>query len=116
MAMIFSKGDIVRVCLNPTEGKELKGDFRPCLVLSPKAFNRLGVTLIAPISQGGDFARVQGFTVSLMGCDSETQGIVLLSGIRMVDLKARKAKKIEQAPDEILEESLAILNAILETE
>ena len=113
---IFNKGDIVRVCLNPVQGKELKGDFRPCLVLSPKAFNRLGVTLIAPISQGADFARFQGFTVNLMGCGSETQGVVLLSGIRMVDLKARKAKKIEQAPNEIIEESLAILNAILETE
>ncbi|MDQ7050780.1 MAG: type II toxin-antitoxin system PemK/MazF family toxin [Enterobacterales bacterium] len=35
----------------------MSGDFRPCLVLSPKAFNRLGVTLIAPISQGGDFGK-----------------------------------------------------------
>jgi len=113
---IFNKGDIVRVCLNPVQGKELKGDFRPCLVLSPKAFNRLGVTLIAPISQGGDFARVRGFTVNLMGCGSETQGVVLLSGVRMVDLNARRAKIIEQAPIDILEESLAILNAILENE
>ncbi|MDQ7048770.1 MAG: type II toxin-antitoxin system PemK/MazF family toxin [Enterobacterales bacterium] len=76
---VFDKGDIVSVCLNPTQAKELKGDFRPCLVLSPRAFNRLGVTLIAPISQGGNFARVQGFRVNLMGCGSETQGVVFLS-------------------------------------
>ena len=113
---VFNRGDIVRVCLNPTEGKELEGDFRPCIVLSPKPFNKLGMTLIAPITQGGNFARVQGFTVTLMGTGTETQGIILLSGVRMVDLNARKTKKVEQAPCDIVDESLAILSAILEQE
>lgn len=111
---LFHRGDIVRVCLNPTAGKEQQGDFRPCLVLSPKAFNKLGMTLIAPITQGGDFARVKGFTASLMGTGTETQGVVLINGIRMVDLVARKAKKIESAPDDLVDEVLAILNTIIE--
>ncbi len=54
---IFDRGDIVRACLNPTAGNELQGDMRPCLVLSPKAFNKLGLTIIAPITQGGNYAR-----------------------------------------------------------
>ena len=111
---IFERGDIVRVCLNPTEGKEIQGDYRPCLVLSPKAFNRLGVTLIAPITQGGNFSRFEGFTVPLMGSGTDTQGVILTNGIRMVDLKARKAKKLEEAPGAVVEEVLAILGAILE--
>lgn len=49
----FERGDIVRVSLNPTPGKEQQGDFRPALVLSPAAFNALGVALVAPITQGG---------------------------------------------------------------
>ncbi|UAA39530.1 type II toxin-antitoxin system ChpB family toxin [Paraneptunicella aestuarii] len=111
---VFERGDIVRVCLNPTSGKEVQGDFRPCLVLSPKSFNKLGITLIAPITQGGDFSRFKGFTVALMGAGTETQGVILVNAIRMVDLQARKAKKLEQTPANIVEEVLAILGAILE--
>lgn len=111
---IFERGDIVRACLNPTSGNELQGEMRLCLVLSPKAFNKLGLTLIAPITQGGNFARFQGFSVSLMGAGTETQGVVLVNGVRSVDLKARKAKKIESVPSDIVDEALAILNAILD--
>ena len=111
---VFDRGDIVRACLNPTAGNELQGDMRPCLVLSPKAFNKLGLTLIAPITQGGNYARFQGFAISLMGTGTETQGVILINGIRSIDLNARKAKKIESVPSEILAEALAVLNAILE--
>lgn len=110
---IFERGDIVSACLNPTAGNKLQGDMRPCLVLSPKAFNRLGLTLIAPITQGGNVARFQGFSVSLMGTGTETQGVILVSGVRSVDLKARKARKIESVPSDIVDEALAILNAIM---
>lgn len=111
---VFNRGDIVRACLNPIAGNEMQGDMRPCLVLSPKAFNRLGLTLIAPITQGGNFARFQGFSVSLMGTGTETQGVILVNGIRSVDLKARKAKKVESLNSEIVDEALAILSAILD--
>lgn len=111
---VFNRGDIVRACLNPTGGNEIQGDMRPCLVLSPKAFNKLGLTLIAPITQGGNFARFQGFSVSLMGTGTETQGVILVNGVRSVDLKARKAKKVESLPSEVVDEALAILSAILE--
>ena len=111
---VFDRGDIVRVCLNPTAGREIKGEYRPCLVLSPKAFNRLGITLIAPITQGSNYARVEGFTVILMGSGTDTQGVVLISGIRMADLTARKATKVENAPPEIVDEVLAILATIID--
>ncbi|MFT5880153.1 MAG: mRNA interferase ChpB [Moritella sp.] len=110
---VFERGDIVRACLNPIAGNELQGEMRPCLVLSPGKFNRLGLTLIAPITQGGGFARFQGFSVSLMGAGTETQGVILVSGVRSVDLKARSANKIESVPCGIVDEALAILSAIL---
>jgi mRNA interferase ChpB len=68
---VFERGDIVKACLNPTAGNELQG-MRLCLVLSPKAFNKLGLTLIAPITQGGNLARFKGFAVALMGNGTET--------------------------------------------
>lgn len=111
---VFNRGDIVRACLNPTAGDEMQGDMRPCLVLSPKAFNKLGLALIAPITQGGNFARFQGFSVTLMGAGTETQGVILVNGVRSVDLKARKAKRVEAVPSEIVDEALAILGAILQ--
>lgn len=115
-ATIFEQGDIVRVSLNPTVGRELKGDFRPSLVLTPKSVNKLGMTLIAPITQGGDYSRVQGFTATLMGSGTDTQGIILVSGVRMMDLIARKATKIEKAPIALVDEVLAILETMIEGE
>lgn len=110
----FNRGDIVRVNLNPTVGREQQGEFRPALVLSPAAFNLMGVALVAPITQGGDFARYAGFAVSLSGSGTETQGVVLANMIRTMDLVARSAKKIETAPDFVVEDALARLRAILE--
>ena len=111
---VFERGDIVKACLNPTAGNELQGNMRPCLVLSPRAFNQLGLTLIAPTTQGGNLARFKGFSVTLMGSGTETQGVILVNGVRSVDLNAQKAKKLESAPSEIVDEALAILNAILD--
>ena len=110
---VFERGDIIRVCLNPTTGRELQGDFRPALVLSLKKFNTLGMTLVAPITQGGDFSRFAGFAVTLSGAGTNTQGVVLVNMIRMMDLTARGAEKIENAPHIIVEDALMRLEAIL---
>lgn len=114
MSKVFERGDIVRVCLNPTAGHEIQGDMRPVLVLSPKEFNRLGLTLVAPITQGGDFSRYAGFAVSLMGSGTQTQGVALVNMLRSVDLGARAAKFVEQVPEVVLEDALARLRAILD--
>ena len=63
---VFDRGDIVNVPLDPALGHEQRGT-RPGLVLTTKEFNKLGDVLVAPITQGGDFARYAGFAVSLTG-------------------------------------------------
>jgi mRNA interferase ChpB len=110
----FNRGDIVRLNLNPTVGRGQQDDFRPALVLSPAAFNLMGVALVAPITQGGDFARYAGFAVPLSGAGTETQGVALVNMIRTMDLVARGAKKIEAAPDFVVDDALARLRAIFE--
>jgi len=110
----FDRGDIVRVSLNPTAGREQQGDFRPALVLSPAAFNALGVALVAPITQGGEFARFAGFAVPLSGAGKETQGVALVNMVRTLDLEARGAKLIERAPAEVIDDALARLQTILD--
>lgn len=110
----FERGDIVRISLNPTVGREIQGDFRPALVLSTGEMNNLGTAIIAPITQGGDFSRYAGFAVSLTGTGMDTQGVVLVNMIRSVDLVARQAKKIESAPKEVIDDALGRLQAIFE--
>jgi len=107
----FERGDIVTVGLDPTEGHEQKGT-RPALVLSAKVFNALGLVLVAPITQGGDLARHAGFATTLSGAGTKTQGAALINQIRMLDLEARKAKRVETAPEFVVEDALARLRAI----
>jgi mRNA interferase ChpB len=108
----FGRGDIVMVGLAPTEGREQQGEARPALVLSTSAFNALGLALVAPIIQGGDFARHAGFAASLTGAGTKTQGVTLVNQIWMMDLEARGAKRIETAPEFVVEDALARLRAI----
>ena len=70
--------------------------------------------MIAPITQGGDFARYAGFAVTLSGAGTETQGVILCNQIRSVDLEARGAKRIESVPDVVIEEVLARVQALFE--
>ncbi len=110
----YERGDIVLVSLEPVQDREQKGVSRPVLVLSPAVFNMMGVVLVAPITQGGDFARHAGFAVPLTGSGTETQGVALVNQVRMLDLESRRAKKVETAPDFVVEDALARLQAILE--
>jgi mRNA interferase ChpB len=109
----FNRGDVVSVPLDPAMGHEQKGT-RPALVLTSKEFNLLGDVLVAPITQGGDFSRYAGFAVSLTGSGCKTQGVALVNKIRMLDLAARKARKIERVPQEVLDDALGRLTALFE--
>jgi mRNA interferase ChpB len=107
----FGRGDIVVVNLDPTLGHEQKG-MRPAMVLSTSVFNALGVVLVAPITQGGDFARHAGFATSLSGSGTKTQGYVLVNQVRMLDLEARGVKRVETAPEAVVDDALARLRTI----
>jgi mRNA interferase ChpB len=109
----FDRGDIVYVPLDPAFGREQKGE-RPALVLTSKAFNKLGDVLVAPITQGGDHARYAGFAVTLSGTGCKTQGVALVNKIRMLDLSARSARKVERAPQAVMQDALGRLAALLD--
>ena len=105
------QGDIVRITLDPTAGSEMRGT-RPVLVLSNQDFNQGGRALVAPITQGGNFERVAGWAVTLIGCGTGTQGAVVVSQCRVLDLAARGAKRVEAVPGNVLDECLAKRDAI----
>lgn len=110
---VFDRGDIVLVPLDPVAGHEQRGT-RPALVLTTREFNRLGDVLVAPITQGGDFARYAGFAVSLSGTGCRTHGAALVNKLRMLDLAARKARKIERAPQAVIDDAIARVMALLD--
>ena len=109
----FGRGDIVIVDLDPAQGREQKGA-RPVLILSSAVFNAMGLALVAPITQGGDFARHAGFAVPLSGSGTKTQGVALVNQTRGLDLEERAAKKVETVPDFVIDDALARFQAILE--
>lgn len=113
MIAVFERGEIVSVPLDPAMGHEQRGT-RPALVLTTREFNKLGDVLVAPITQGGDHARYAGFAVSLTGTGCKTQGVALVNKIRMLDLAARKARKVERVPQEVIDDALARLVALLD--
>jgi len=110
---IPGRGEIWHVNLNPVAGKEQKGS-RPVLVVSDKEFNRSGLVLICPVTQGGNQARFAGFAVSLMNTGTETQGVVMCNQPRTIDYAARAARFVEDVPDHVADEVLARLQALLE--
>jgi len=107
------RGDILRIDLDPVKGREPQGK-RPVLVLTPAVFNRFGVVLVCPVTQGGGFAREHGFAVPLSGSGSRTQGVALCHQVRTLDYRERNADWVEPLPAEIVEEVLARVRALLD--
>ncbi|MCB5184227.1 type II toxin-antitoxin system PemK/MazF family toxin [Methylobacillus gramineus] len=113
MAYIPDRGDIVHLEFDPAAGSEMKGPHFGFIV-SQKAFNKLGLAVICPISQGAAAsARTYGTVVTLMGSGIDTQGAIHCHQIKSLDWRIRKAKLKESVPDFLLDEVLARLEAII---
>lgn len=108
---IPARGDIWLANLNPTAGREQQG-VRPVVVVSEKEFNRLGLCVVCPITQGGLQSRYAGFAVTLMGSGCETQGVVMCNQPRTIDVVARAGRFVEAVDDELMEEVLARLQPV----
>ena len=109
----MDRGDIYLVDLEPTIGNEQRGK-RPVLVISKALFNRLGVAIVCPITQGGGTIRVAGWTVPLTTSGTATQGVVLCNQPRAIDLVTRRGRRIEAAPDSVVDDVLAKVQTILD--
>ena len=107
------RGDVWFVNLNPTLGKEQQG-LRPVIVVSEQAFNRLGLCVVCPITQGGQASRFAGFAVTLMGSGSETQGLVMCNQPRTIDLMARTGRFVEKVDKPVLNEVMAKLHTLFD--
>ena len=50
--MNVQRGEVIRINLNPTVGREQAGNARPCLIISHSKFNsaRQGIVVVTPIT------------------------------------------------------------------
>jgi mRNA-degrading endonuclease toxin of MazEF toxin-antitoxin module len=107
------RGDVLHIDLDPTRGSEQQGR-RFVLVLTLADFNRFGLALVAPISQGGGFAKEHGFAVTLEGAGAKTQGVVLCHQVRMIAFRERGARLVEKLPADVIDDVLARVRTLLD--
>ncbi|EBA5557889.1 type II toxin-antitoxin system PemK/MazF family toxin [Salmonella enterica] len=109
----MDRGEIWLVSLDPIAGHEQSGK-RPVLIVSKASFNKLTrLPVVVPVTNGGNFARSAGFTVSLDGAGTKTTGVIRCDQPRTIDMGARSGKRLERIPDAVVNEVLARLEAIL---
>lgn len=103
------RGDFVFLDFTPQAGTEQAGR-RPALVLSPRTFNvATGLILTCPITN-----QVKGGSFEVpVPRGSKLSGVVLSDHVRSVDWLARRAEFHSKAGDEVVEEVVARVAAIL---
>lgn len=108
-AYVPRKGDFVALTFDPQSGHEQKGR-RPALVVSNDLFNRhAGLAVVCPITST---CRGFPFHVAILN-DPRVTGFVMVEQVKAIDFRARNARFIGRASDELLAEVLSILDACI---
>jgi len=103
------QGDFVLALFAPRTGHEQSGR-RPALVISRDLFNRrTGLAIVCPITST---QRDYPFHVPIPSGHKVT-GFVMVEQVRAIDYRAREARRIGKAPQEILQEVLSLLDACI---
>jgi mRNA interferase MazF len=95
------RGDIVTVELNPTKGSEQQGSSRPSVVIQNDIGNKNSpTTIIAPLTTQYNSGNTYPFEVELLSKNTglNSDSVVDLSQIRVVDVSSRIHKKISSVP------------------
>lgn len=101
------KGAFIVLTFDPQSGHEQKGR-RSAIVISNSLFNKYtGLAIVCPITN--TFRNIP-FHIKVPE-DSSLSGYIMVEQIKSVDYKSRNVKFIEKAPQEIINEALAILDA-----
>lgn len=103
------KGDFIAASFDPRSGHEQRGR-RPALVVSNDLFNRhTGLCLVCPVT---NTRRDYPFHVSIPD-NKEIMGFVMVEQVKSIDFRSRKAKRIGRAPEQVLQEALSLLDAVI---
>lgn len=103
------RGDAVWLNFNPQSGHEQAGR-RPALVLSPEEYNRkTGLAIFCPIT-----SQVKGYPFEVkLPAGLPVNGVVLADQVKSLDWRVREAALIKKLPAQIVNETSALLIALL---
>jgi mRNA interferase MazF len=107
---MIKQGDIIKLDFNPIVGHEQAG-YRPAVVVSNDfALSKTNIVFVCPITST---VKASPLRVNL---DSRTvtQGDILCSQMRAVDLEHRRYSKIESLPDDLLCAVIDIVSGMIE--
>ena len=112
--MSVRRGEIIRVNLNPTIGREQAGDARPCLVLSHTKYNakRQDIVIVTPIT-----STIKPKVKMMVEIPSgfKVTGSVIAEQVRTIDLSKRWWKTTEEIlPSEFVDRVVKIFSAIVD--
>jgi mRNA interferase MazF len=108
MSYIPNRGDIVWLNFTPQAGHEQMGT-RPALVLSPENYNKkTGLAVCCPIT-----SNVKGYPFEVIVSGKKINGAVLSDHLKKIDWKIRKAKFIEKASKEVVEQCSMKISALI---
>jgi mRNA interferase MazF len=104
------RGDIVWLHFDPRAGHEQAGR-RPAFVVSPRAYNRkVGLALFCPIT-----SRVKGYAFEVvLPAGAKAQGAILSDQLKSLDWKARKARRLEHASDDVIDQVTSRILALVD--
>jgi mRNA interferase MazF len=106
---IPARGDIVKLNLDPTLGKEQAG-YHPALIITEQQFNQATrVALACPIT-----SKVKGVNLEVILPDGLiTTGVILTFQVKTIDWLERQVKYVESLPTEVMAEVTAKLQALI---
>ena len=107
---IPNRGDIVWIDFNPTKGHEQAGH-RPAFIVSSIKFNLASnLAFLCPITQ-----QIKGFSfeVPFTSEKEKITGAILVHHLRSVDWKFRTVTYADKANDDVINEVLSKLKAII---
>lgn len=112
--MTVSRGDVIRVQLDPTRGSELRKT-RPCVVVQRDAANRGGrTTIVCPLTDAVGKHPSLLFVPVASGTGGTTKNsVILCSQIRTIDV-VRVIEKLGTLPADVMLRLDAGLRAILD--
>jgi len=104
-----SRGDIVWLNFTPQAGHEQMGT-RPALILSPEKYNKkTGLAICCPIT-----SNIKGYPFEVRVTGKKINGAVLADHLKNLDWKIRKAKFIEKASKEVVDECLKKISVLID--
>ena len=103
------KGDFITVSFDPQTGHEQKGR-RPALVVSNDLFNKhTGLAIVCPVTNTD-----RGFPFHLpMPSKLSLTGFVMVEQVKSVDFAMRRAKFVQRAPVDFVEDILDLIDVCI---